>query len=77
MLEKNQAQELIKIFEKACDGMDEKGYKDYKFVGMEWDDETDVWEVTFYTEYGNDELVVVRVAPVKNGYRLAGRVYKD
>ncbi|OUL35936.1 hypothetical protein BV372_09450 [Nostoc sp. T09] len=77
MLKKNQAQELIKIFEKACQGMEEKRYIDYEFVGMEWDDETDTWEVTFYTEYGNNNFPVMCVAPVKNGYRLAGRVYKD
>ncbi|BAY10278.1 hypothetical protein [Calothrix sp. NIES-2098] len=77
MLNKSQAQELVKIFEKACEGMDEKGYRDYEFIGMQWDDETDVWEVTFYTEYGNNQFPVMRVAPVQNGYRLAGLAYKD
>ncbi|MEH1971088.1 hypothetical protein [Nostoc sp.] len=76
MLKKTQAQELGKIFEKACEGMDENRYKDYDFCGMEWDDKRDKWEVTFFTQYGNADFVVICVAPTENGYRLSGHYPK-
>ncbi|MBD2518526.1 hypothetical protein H6G93_26865 [Nostoc sp. FACHB-973] len=71
MLKRTQSEELVKIFEKACEGMAEKGYKDYDFCGMEWDDERDKWEVTFFTEHGSISFVVVCVTPANNGYQIS------